>query len=92
MIEKVRTATNKDEKLCTLKDIVHKGWTNSINQVPKEIKPYWSYRDEITIEDGTAMKGQRILIPLSFQGEVLEQLHAANQAPCQSMGLLAKDK
>ena len=36
-------------------------------EVQKEMKPYWSFRDEIAIIDGTSTKGKRIIIATSLQ-------------------------
>lgn len=79
MIEKVKQATTSDEELMMPKKIVHEGWPKSIKEAPQVLKPYWSYRDEITIDNGILMKGQRIVIPSVLQVEILGKLHAAHQ-------------
>jgi hypothetical protein len=53
--------------------VVYNGWPTNI------LKPYWTFRDEITTEDGIAMKGQRIIIPHSMQSMILSKLHAGHQ-------------
>ena len=79
MIEKVKQATTSDEELMMLKKIVHEGWPASIKEVPQVLEPYWSYRNEITIDNVILMKGQRIIIPSVLQVEILGKLHAAHQ-------------
>ncbi|CAB3997498.1 Retrovirus-related Pol poly from transposon [Paramuricea clavata] len=79
MIEKVKLETTSDQELMMLKTIVHEGWPTSIKEVPQVLKPYWCYRDEISIENGILMKGQRIIIPSTLQVEILGKLHAAHQ-------------
>jgi transposase InsO family protein len=79
MIEKVKLETTSYQELMMLKTIVHEGWPTSIKEVPQVLKPYWCYRDEISIENGILMKGQRIIIPLTLQAEILGKLHAAHQ-------------
>ena len=59
--------------------MVYNGWPTNIKQVPEILKPYWTFRDEITTEDGIAMKGQRIIIPHSMQNMILTKLHAGHQ-------------
>ena len=39
------------------------------------MQPYWSFRDEIAIIDGTAMKGRKVIVPETLQDIVLKQLH-----------------
>jgi hypothetical protein len=78
-IEKVKLATTSDQELMMLKMIVHEGWPTSIKEVTQVLKPYWCYRDEISIENGILMKGQRIITPSTLQVEILGKLHAAHQ-------------
>ena len=47
------------------------GWLSTKATVPKELQPYRSFIDEITIIDGIAMTGRRITVPASW----LNQLH-----------------
>ena len=51
------------------------GWPKNIKQVPPEIQPYWTFREELTIEDGLILKGTRIVIPTKQHQAVLKQLH-----------------
>ena len=63
ILERIREATNNDSELGSLKQIVYEaGWPTGIKQVPKQLHPYWSFRDEISIDDGILVKGQRIII------------------------------
>ena len=78
MIEKIKQATSSDSELVILKEIVHKGWPTSIKEVQEEVKPHWTYRDEITVDNGVVTKGQRIIIPSVLQEEILGKLHAAH--------------
>lgn len=79
MIEKIRSSTTADEELSCLKHTVYEGWPETIKEVSKLLKPYWSFRDEITIDDGILTKGQRIIIPAVLQKEILAKLHASHQ-------------
>ena len=50
-------------------------WPPAKVKVHKELQPYWSFRDEIAIFDGIAMKGRRISVPASLQDKAQKQLH-----------------
>ena len=39
------------------------GWPKSIMQVPPMLHSIWTFREELTIEDGLILKGTRIIIP-----------------------------
>ena len=78
-LTQIRQATNADPTLCELKVRILKGWPESRRELHKDLQPYWSYWDELSIENGVLLKGDRILIPNSMQPEVLEKLHYGHQ-------------
>ena len=43
------------------------------------VRPYWSIRDELTVDDGIVLWGAGMTIPKSLRKEVLQQLHASHQ-------------
>ena len=47
-------------------------------EVEKELQPYWSSIDEFVVIKRIAMEGERIIIPASIQGKVLNWLHMSN--------------
>ena len=55
-----------DDELALLKHTIMQGWrAKSIKQVPPELQPFWTFREEITVDDGLILKGTRIVIPKS---------------------------
>ena len=52
ILERITANTGADPELVALKEQAYQGWSSVIKDVPQILKPYWSYRDEITIEDG----------------------------------------
>ena len=79
MMQKIKEETPKDPELLALKEIVYSGWPSTNKELPILVKPYWSYRDELTVEDGILMKGMRIIIPQTLQSQILAKLHEAHQ-------------
>ena len=51
------TATQEDDELILLKHMITNGWPNSIKEVPPEIQAYWTFQEELMIEDGLILKG-----------------------------------
>ena len=47
----------------------------NIKEVPQEIQKYWTFHEELTIEDGLILKGTRIIIPDEKREEILKQIH-----------------
>ena len=76
----LREETARDPELGPLRDIIVHGWPETQKEVPKVLKPYWSYRDELSIDDGIILKGsEQVLIPRSMQPHILEAIHKGHQ-------------
>ena len=65
-LKQFHTETTQDEELALLKHNVQTGWLHDICDLPKEIQPYWTFHEEMTIEDGLLLKGTCIIIPQTF--------------------------
>ena len=50
-------------------------WPSTIREVPIEIQPYWTFREELTVEDGIVLKGTCIVIPHKKQQAMLNLVH-----------------
>lgn len=68
-------ATKEDEELSELHQVILSGWPTARSQVPVKLEKYWNYREELTLAQGVILKGQKILVPGSLRGEMLEKLH-----------------
>jgi hypothetical protein len=76
----LREETSRDAELGPLRDLIIVGWPEHQKDVPKLLRPYWSYRDELAVEDGVIVKGsQQVMIPRSMQPAILEAIHAGHQ-------------
>ena len=56
-LNQLHTATQEDDELILLKHTITNRWPNSIKEVPPEIQVYWTFQEELTIEDGLVLKG-----------------------------------
>ena len=64
-----------DDDLALLKHTIMQGWSSSIKQVPPVLQPYWTFREELTAEDGLILKGTRIVIPNKKGEAILKLIH-----------------
>ena len=67
--------TDKDQTLIALKNMILKGRPEKRDECPQILKSYWSYRDELSVLDGSILKGTRIIIPNECRDEVFEKIH-----------------
>ena len=77
-LQDIRTETDRDATLQTLKNVVMRGWPSIRSQTPEVVHPFWNYRDEITVVDDLLFKGQRLIIPTGLQSKVLKRIHAGH--------------
>ena len=64
----------QDEHPQHLKNIIITGWPNTKDQLHIDIRPYWSYKDDLAVIDSVVKKGRCIIIPQDLQQQVLDQL------------------
>ena len=68
--------TQSDPTLQHLQQQIRKGWPESPKQLlHKSITPYYSYRDELGLQNNLIVKGERIVVPSSMRQEMLRLLH-----------------
>ena len=73
--QEFRLATQSDPTLCSLAKTVHEGWPQSRKDCPEQLLDFWSFRQEISEEDGLLYKNQRLIVPHSERLETLKVLH-----------------
>ena len=74
-ISQIQQASVQDDHLQCLKDIIITGWLSTKDKLHSDLRPYWSYRDDLVVINGVVMKGRCIIIPVVLQQQVLDQLH-----------------
>ena len=74
-LEYLQDATKSDNELTDLSKLITEGWPDSLQDVPEHLRPYWSFRDELTIMNGLVLKGNRVVIPRSDRHNTLARLH-----------------
>ena len=79
IITRLKAATQQDKELTVLHEVIFQGWRDQRIEAPAAVQGYWNYRDELAIEDGLIVNGERIIIPRSMIPDILEQLHSAHQ-------------
>ena len=74
-LQQLRLATQEDDTLAILKYTITQGRPSSIKEVPSELQPYWTFREELTVEDGLTLKGTRIVISGKKWEAILKLIH-----------------
>ena len=70
--------TDKDAELQALKMVISKGWPKKRSSLAPNLQPYWNYLDELMIEDGILMKGQKIIILTWLKQQYVGKIHTGH--------------
>ena len=74
LVENIKRETRNDYVMNALSEIIHTGWPEKLQDLPTNLRDFWSYRDELAIYDGIIHKGQRVVIPHKLRQGILENL------------------
>lgn len=77
-LEELRSQQQQDEVTRQLMTYCTEGWPDRFH-LPGPLKPYWPEKDDLNIQQGLLMKGNRIVIPVSMRLDVLDKIHEAHQ-------------
>ena len=72
MSEKIAIHTKEDEELQDVLNAVHFGWKSDHAQ---SLKPYYHFRGAIIEINGVLVKGPKVIIPKTLQGDMLKKIH-----------------
>ena len=68
-LEKLSFASQHDSELSVLRQQIINGWPDQSKLIPKIIRPYWSMKDYLSVENGLVYSGHRVVIPEAFRKE-----------------------
>lgn len=74
-LEELKRHRADDTTLQTLSTIIRHEWLRKQQNLPHAIRPYFPFRDELTIKDGVIRKGHKAVIPVSLQKEYISTVH-----------------
>lgn len=74
--QRLRTETENDPVLSSVKRYVMKGWPRTVTDVA--LKPYFHCRFELSVENGCLLRGHKVVIPSSLRVELCSELHSSH--------------
>ena len=77
-LEEIRRETRNDPSLQELKCVITLGWPEDKSKVAPQVHPFFSIRDELTIQDGLIFRGQRVVVPQSLHPMIKTKLHSSH--------------
>ena len=78
-LQEFKQITEEDEELRAVDRFLSTGWLRHATAVPLNLLPYIKVEDDLSTCDGLITFQDRIVIPKSQRGEILQCLHASHQ-------------
>ena len=75
---RMQRATEEDEDLRDLKTVIRHGWPLRKEDLPIKVRDYFPFRDELTLQNGLILKGERLVVPTLLREEMTEKLHSSH--------------
>ena len=66
-MSQIQQASPQDDHLQYVKSFIITDWSSTKDEMHTELKPYWSYKDELAIIDGVILRGRHIVIHASLK-------------------------
>ena len=67
--------TANDSTMVELAKIIQEGWPNHKQKLPKQVREYWTFRDELIAIDILILKGETIIVSQALRKDILAQIH-----------------
>lgn len=74
----IQQATESDATLRELKTTIRRGWPATKAEVSANICGYFTFRDELSLQNGLVFKGDRLVIPMSVKADILPKIHRSH--------------
>ena len=71
----LRANTASDPDMQQLITVIKEGWPDHRTSCPPSVRPFWNYRDELSVMEGLVFKGERIVIPVALRKDMLKRVH-----------------
>ena len=73
--ELLKSETKRDQTLTDLQQTIISGWPNDKQHLATNLRPFWTFREELSIHNGIIYKGQQVLVPQSMFSTMLGKIH-----------------
>ena len=77
-LDEIRAETLNDQSLRELSETILVGWPENKDDPPALTHPYFSMRDELTVQDGLVFKGNSVVIPRSLRADMKMKIHSSH--------------
>ena len=77
-MEEIREKTKCDSDLVSLMRYIQNGWPLTRKSLPVDIQMYFTFREELSVQNGIIFKGERVVIPNSMRAKIIGLIHISH--------------
>ena len=78
-LERIAKATQEDVTLRAAFEYTVKGWPRRKEDAVMAARDLYAIRAELSVSEGLLLKGDQVVKPTDFRGEILGKIHAEHQ-------------
>ena len=76
--EQIKVGVRKDPLLSQVMRYTRDGWPDRLSTEWLDLQPYFSRRNELSLDGDVLLWGMRVIIPKHFRAEILDELHTGH--------------
>ena len=77
-VTRIKRCSQDDPTLSILRETIQQGWPDHIADVRECIRPYYGFRDELSVNTPLVFKGSRVIIPRVMRKEMITLAHESH--------------
>lgn len=77
-LQEIRRKTGKDKTLQIFKTVILQGWPVERKDAPVQVTPYFSVRDELSVQDGLILRSERVVVPQALRQDIRQRIHSSH--------------
>ena len=74
----IQHETKQDATMQELEAIIKNGWPDNQNKVPENLRDYYSFCDELGLQNGLIFKGERLVVPGGAKDYIRSRVHSSH--------------
>ena len=82
----------KDSNLLELIKVIKASWPETKWELSHLVLPFFDVRDELSVYDGTVIRGERVVVPKSLRRDTLYRFHHAHSGVVSILSLARESK
>ena len=75
---RLQAASKEDSMLQKLTTQIETGWPTKFRSVHPDIRPFYAYKDELTVINDVVYKSEKVIVPQSLRMDYIRQIHSGH--------------